>query len=67
MPGYDRHFALFEEMGINMISVPLTGKGPNMDKVEEIVAKDKSVRELSVFLSTQIQLAKHILKKQLLD
>ena len=43
-PGYDRHFALFEEMGINMISVPLTGKGPNMDKVEEIVAKDKSVR-----------------------
>ena len=44
VPGYDRHFALFEEMGINMISVPLTGKGPNMDKVEEIVAKDKSVR-----------------------
>ena len=44
VPGYDRHFALFEVMGINMISVPLTGKGPNMDKVEEIVAKDKSVR-----------------------
>ena len=44
VPGYERHFALFEEMGINMISVPLTGKGPNMDKVEEIVAKDKSVR-----------------------
>ena len=44
VPGYDRHFALFEEMGINMNSVPLTGKGPNMDKVEEIVAKDKSVR-----------------------
>ena len=44
VPGYDRHFALFEEMGINMISVPLTGKGPNMDKVEAIVAKDKSVR-----------------------
>ena len=44
VPGYDRHFALFEEMGINMIPVPLTGKGPNMDKVEEIVSKDKSVR-----------------------
>ena len=31
VPGYDRHFSLFNEMGIKMINVSLTGKGPNMD------------------------------------
>ena len=44
VPGFDRHFSLCEEMGINMINVPLTGNGPDMDKVEAIVKKDKSVR-----------------------
>ena len=44
VPGFDRHFSLCEEMGINMISVPLTGDGPDMDLVEDIVKKDKSVR-----------------------
>mgnify|MGYP001161471754 FL=1 len=44
VPGYDRHFSLFNEMGIKMINVSLTGKGPNMDEVEEILKKDKSVR-----------------------
>jgi DNA-binding transcriptional MocR family regulator len=33
VPGYDRHFSLFNEMGIEMINVSLTGKGPNMDEV----------------------------------
>ena len=44
VPGYDRHFSLFEEMGINMITVSMTGQGPNMDEVEAIIKKDKSVK-----------------------
>jgi len=44
VPGYDRHFSLFEEMGINMITVSMTGQGPNMDEVEATIKKDKSVK-----------------------
>ena len=44
VPGYDRHFSLFEEMGINMITVSMTGQGPNMDEVEAVIKKDKSVK-----------------------
>lgn len=38
VPGYDRHFAICEEYGIRMLSVPLTGHGPDMDIVEELAA-----------------------------
>lgn len=38
VPGYDRHFAIGEEYGIRMLPVPLTGHGPDMDLVEELVA-----------------------------
>ena len=44
VPGYDRHFKLCETFGINMIPVPLTGEGPNLEEVKRLVDEDKSIR-----------------------
>src|SRR5271165_4090901 len=38
VPGYDRHFAICEEYGIRMLPVPMTGQGPDMETVEELIA-----------------------------
>ena len=43
VPGYDRHFAITEYFGFELISVPMNDDGPDMDKVEELV-KDPSVK-----------------------
>ncbi len=44
VPGYDRHFAITEDFGIEMINIPMTENGPDMDMVEQYVNNDSAVK-----------------------
>jgi DNA-binding transcriptional MocR family regulator len=44
VPGYDRHFAITEFFGFEMINIPMNEDGPDMDMIESLVSEDESIK-----------------------
>lgn len=44
VPGYDRHFKLLEVLGYELVPVPITSEGPDIEQVEKLAAQDASIK-----------------------
>ncbi len=43
-PGYDRHFAITEQFGVEMITIPMKNDGPDIEMIESLVAEDEAIK-----------------------